>query len=178
MPNANKQFRKLIASRVKKTASNKPSKKGETKRLMQLQVAEFIQQYPKVRSVYDSKHYKTASNYLQAEELMHIVFCKWLSIYYPSVFFMHPKNESKAGWVEQARKKMMGVKSGVSDLLLMHEGKDCFWLELKTPKGRIQPSQKEFIELQRTLGNKAEFAKTLNECVQYVEEWLETCKEE
>lgn len=169
--------RKSVAKRVKNANSggkSKAKKKPEKSRAeeMREQMAVFMEKYPKTIALYHNVHYKKAKNYLQAEELMQSVVCEFLRQYYPTVEFFHTKNEGKSATTDQARKKLMGVKRGVSDLLLQHEGKVDFWLELKTPTGAKQREQIEFIKLQRKLGKKAEFANTLNKAVELIEDWI------
>jgi hypothetical protein len=58
--------------------------------------------------------------------------------------FFHVPNGGSRGRVEAAIFKAMGVRAGVSDLILVHAGK-IFALELKAPGGRASEAQMEFL---------------------------------
>ena len=58
--------------------------------------------------------------------------------------FFHVPNGGSRGKVEGAIFKSMGVRAGVSDLILVHAGK-IFALELKAPGGRATESQLTFL---------------------------------
>lgn len=58
--------------------------------------------------------------------------------------FFHVPNGGKRQPREAALFKAMGVRAGVSDLILVHAGK-IFALELKAEKGRASEAQMEFL---------------------------------
>src|SRR5665213_414913 len=58
--------------------------------------------------------------------------------------FWHTPNGGRRNVREAARFKAMGVRAGVSDLILVHDQK-IFALELKSPGGRASEKQLEFL---------------------------------
>lgn len=56
------------------------------------------------------------------------------------------------------RLKAEGAKAGVSDLLLplSRQGFSSFWLEMKSPDGRLTKEQREWLEKMRLAGHRAE----------------------
>jgi hypothetical protein len=60
---------------------------------------------------------------------------------------------------EAARLRAEGVKAGVSDLLfpIPRQGKAGLWIELKAPKGRPTPAQREWLEKMSAAGYVAEW---------------------
>ena len=62
----------------------------------------------------------------------------------PGLVFFHPANGGKRTPREAALFKAMGVRAGVSDLILVHESK-IYALELKAEKGRASEAQMEFL---------------------------------
>lgn len=61
----------------------------------------------------------------------------------PGLVFFHVPNGGSRGPIEGAIFKGMGVRAGVSDLILVHAGK-IFALELKAPGGRASEAQMAF----------------------------------
>ena len=88
--------------------------------------------------------------------------------------FLHPNNnvrrKGKAGIIQGALGKAMGVLAGASDLLLFHSGQ-FFALELKSDKGRISPEQDEFLAAVRNAGGMAWCAKGLDEALITLRHW-------
>jgi hypothetical protein len=62
----------------------------------------------------------------------------------PGVVFIHVPNGGKRRPIEAAIFKALGVRAGVSDLLLWHDGKS-FALELKAEGGRASEAQRQFL---------------------------------
>lgn len=61
----------------------------------------------------------------------------------PGLVFFHVPNGGRRKPIEAAIFKSMGVRAGVSDLILLHVGK-MFALELKAPGGRATEAQMAF----------------------------------
>ena len=55
--------------------------------------------------------------------------------------FWHTPNGGKRSPSEGARFKRMGVKAGIPDMFLLHDGQLCA-IEIKTKGGRVEASQK------------------------------------
>src|ERR1035437_2212601 len=62
----------------------------------------------------------------------------------PGVVFIHVPNGGQRRLIEAAIFKALGVRAGVSDLLLWHDRKS-FALELKAEGGRATEAQKQFL---------------------------------
>ena len=60
---------------------------------------------------------------------------------------------------EAARLKAEGAKAGVSDMLLplRRQGFGSFWLEMKAPGKKPTPAQREWLDLMREAGYRAEW---------------------
>ena len=69
-----------------------------------------------------------------------------------SVLWFHPMNEGKRGYRGQADFVRGGALPGLSDFVLIWGGKVGF-IELKAPKGRLSPAQKDFRERCAALGH-------------------------
>jgi len=73
-----------------------------------------------------------------------------------------------------AKLKREGVMSGVSDLFFAypvgnHSG---LWIEMKTPKGRVQPSQKEFMSRMQSVGYEAKIARSAAEGLEIIDAYI------
>lgn len=162
-------------------AGTTPKKKGKKfpyespgVKKMREHIAQFAQRYPKILQYFSNvnPHYRKAWKYFYQEDLFQIAVCAWLREYFKGVEILHPKNEGKARHVEQAKKVLMGVEKGASDLLLQKEGLKDFWMELKVKPNSPTKDQKLFIEKQRNLGNMAEIAYNLQEVESMVKGWI------
>lgn len=76
------------------------------------------------------------------------------------ILWFHIANERKGGkanigWIK--RLKRIGLKPGVPDYFIMTES-DILFLEVKTPTGRLSPSQKDFAIILETMGREHNFA--------------------
>ncbi len=66
--------------------------------------------------------------------------------------------------------KGLGVKAGIPDLILLHDGK-LFALELKTEKGRPSPAQLEMRDAINNAGGFAVIAYGLTQALKTLEIW-------
>jgi hypothetical protein len=62
----------------------------------------------------------------------------------PGLVYFHVPNGGSRGKVEASIFKAMGVRAGVSDLILVHESK-IYALELKAEGGRASEAQMQFL---------------------------------
>lgn len=75
------------------------------------------------------------------------------------------------GWrnpVVAAKLKAEGVRSGVSDLIILHAGKTYF-VEIKTATGRQSDTQREFEQKVRALGFEYTIWRGLGDAINFVE---------
>jgi len=107
---------------------------------------------------------------------------KWLRKNYPDVVICYNRLENKKNMVEIIDDKRMGaVIKGTPDLTLMLDEKNItyiFYLELKTLKGKLQQSQKEWWDnFKPTLNKKGEIAYGLQEAQKKIKQWLDFVKD-
>jgi len=96
----------------------------------------------------------------------------------PGLVFWHTANGVKLGGkinakgiaIQGARLKGLGWRSGVSDIIAVHDGK-IFALELKAPGGRPTEAQLEFIDDMRNAGAFTCIAEGLDEAIRTIETW-------
>lgn len=81
------------------------------------------------------------------EDNLQVSCIRYLRLQYPDSLFFHVPNGGKRNPREGARFKKMGVLAGVSDILILDpkNGYNGLCVELKTPKGAIQKTQKDFM---------------------------------
>lgn len=80
----------------------------------------------------------------------------------PNVIFFHAANGEKRDKVTGAKLRMMGVKAGVSDLVIVVQGRVTF-LELKIPGGYQSAEQVAFEALCERNGSPYQVAASLEE---------------
>ena len=88
----------------------------------------------------------------------------------PGLVFFHPPNGGYRRPVEAAILKGLGVRAGVSDLLLWHDGK-CFALELKSAGGRATEAQLAFLADMEKAGAYTALAEGLDRALRTLEVW-------
>lgn len=101
-------------------------------------------------------HYNVAAKYLGPEDILHIAICAYIAEYHPALKVTHTPNEGKAGHVGQAKKKLMGVQSGVSDLIIEKPGTmQKLYLEVKVAPNKPTVEQLAYLEFQSKCGHMA-----------------------
>lgn len=79
---------------------------------------------------------------------------RWFSLQFPKFepFLIHIPNEGKRSWKTGKKLLAMGMRRGAPDLVLLIPNRTYPFLciEMKTPKGRQSPEQKEY-EMQMTM---------------------------
>jgi beta-phosphoglucomutase-like phosphatase (HAD superfamily) len=88
----------------------------------------------------------------------------------PGLVYFHVPMGGKRSRVEAAIMKGLGVKAGVSDLILLHRGK-MHALELKADKGKPTPAQEAFLEAVKAAGGHAVWATGLDEAIYTLQFW-------
>jgi hypothetical protein len=88
----------------------------------------------------------------------------------PGLVFTHPANGGYRTKIEGAIFKSLGVRAGVSDLLLWHAGR-FFALELKAPGGRATDAQREFLADMEKAGGFTCLAEGLDAALHALETW-------
>ena len=86
------------------------------------------------------------------------------------VLWWHTPNGGRRSPVEAAIFSGFGVRAGVSDLILLRDGR-VFALELKTERGRPTAAQLQFISEFRAAGGEASIANGLDQALHTLETW-------
>ena len=87
------------------------------------------------------------------------------------VVFFHPANGGWRHHVEAARFVGLGVKPGVSDLILLRGGL-FHALEIKAhAKSKVSKAQKKFVADVRNAGGRADIGFGLDDCLHKLEAW-------
>jgi hypothetical protein len=93
----------------------------------------------------------------------------------PGLVWWHSPNGARLAGrrgaaVAGAALKAMGMRPGVSDLILLHGGQP-FALELKADKGRVSEAQEQFLSDFENAGGKGSIAYGLDEAITVLESW-------
>ena len=89
----------------------------------------------------------------------------------PGAFCFACPNGMVSDHVSVARMKDAGLFPGVADLVVILPSKEAAFLELKTPTGRLQPSQKDFKTLCARYDLKYAIARSLDEAIEVLTKW-------
>lgn len=76
------------------------------------------------------------------EDALQMAVMEYLEFF--PVFAFHPKNSGWKSIQTAVRDKKLGIKAGVADIVIMWKGSNIGFIELKTEKGKLSDSQKEF----------------------------------
>jgi hypothetical protein len=88
----------------------------------------------------------------------------------PGLVYFHVPNGGSRGKIEAARFKAMGVRAGVSDLILIHDRK-IFALELKKKGGRASIEQLTFLSEADAAGAYTALAEGLDAALATLDAW-------
>ena len=78
------------------------------------------------------------------------------------------KTEGGGVYLPQVRRFDTGLPKGFSDLFGLCPGGQAFFIEVKTPTGRIRPEQITFLNRMRELGANAGIARSVNDAIRIV----------
>lgn len=76
---------------------------------------------------------------------------RWFRLFYPNALIFAIPNGGSRNIVEAKNLKAEGVLAGVADLQVIDKNK-TFFIEMKTKKGRQQPTQKDFEDKVKSFG--------------------------
>ena len=88
----------------------------------------------------------------------------------PGLVFFHVPNGGARSKAEGAIFKAMGVRAGVSDLILLHSNR-FFALELKAIGGRASPEQRDFISEADAAGAHTALVEGLDAALATLKSW-------
>jgi hypothetical protein len=80
-------------------------------------------------------------------------------------FWFAVPNAGKRSFAVATRMRKEGMQAGVADLCVMLSGGRTIWLELKTPKGRQSPAQKNFQNICNRLSHVYILARSFDEAI-------------
>ena len=100
---------------------------------------------------------------------------RWFRLTFPKYIIFSIPNGGSRNVVEAANLKKEGALAGASDLMVIADHRVLF-VEMKTPKGRQQESQKEFQHRVEVLGHRYVVCRSLDDFMQKVKDWLGTKK--
>jgi hypothetical protein len=89
----------------------------------------------------------------------------------PGAIVWHTPNAAKRGLVEGNVFRRCGTRAGIPDLLALRPGGPLCGLELKAPKGRLSPAQRETIAALKTAGACVEVCNNLDDALRCLEQW-------
>ena len=113
---------------------------------------------------------------LGPEDRIQIAILDYLEAVAPHLLVFSVPNEGKRSYTTARRHKLLGMVAGVPDLVLCHEGQALFF-EVKSPKGRLQPTQREFIETATKAGAKAAVVRSIDDVRAALAAWGVPTKE-
>lgn len=82
--------------------------------------------------------------------------------------FWHTPNGGKRNVREAVKLKAMGTKRGISDLILSWRDGRMAYIELKSPKGKLELDQEIFLSDMKLAGHATCVAKSFDECVDFL----------
>lgn len=121
---------------------------------------------------------KKGQKHDKPEERMQIEFFSQVPIFFPKLpnklLFAVPNGGSR-NIVEAKNLKAQGVKSGVSDVLLLisKKGYSCLCMEFKTPVGKQSDEQIEFEKQAEIAGNKYVVVRSVKEAIDIMKWYME-----
>lgn len=184
MNNFKTQIAQKYAKQYSATAKTKQPRKlpieSENVQKIRTQIQDWIIQYKLVKLTQlftmQNSYYKASYKYMQPEEYLHIFCYQFLKTYHSKdVFVWHTENEGKRNTVRKCISQMMGLTEGVSDLIIQRKGVENYPLlivELKIKGNYPTTAQKEFLELQTSLGNDCHVIYDFPSFVEVFNKWL------
>lgn len=98
---------------------------------------------------------------------------KWFQLQYPRYkrLLFHVPNGGYRTATTARNMKLEGVVAGVADLILLVPSRTCHGLciEMKTPKGRQTPRQKQWQEAVKAMGYRYEIARSIEEFMNIID---------
>jgi hypothetical protein len=131
----------------------------------------------------DGKAGKPTRKPVQREAAIQSEFFRVFPLKFPHIpnklLFAVPNGGSR-NKLEAANLKRQGVKAGVADVILQVPAKwyNCLCLEFKTPSGKQSPEQQEFQRQIELAGGKYIVARSVQEALEEVDNYLNDGKHE
>jgi len=108
------------------------------------------------------------------EDQIHRAIVSYLRVVLPDALLSHARNEGnrrgKAGVIDGARGKSLGVCPGYPDLVMYWQGEVIHW-EIKTPKGRLSAAQKAVRDRIEREGHAYAVVRSIDDVKERLEVW-------
>jgi hypothetical protein len=110
----------------------------------------------------------------QEDSIMTVIF-DWVRIHKFDNFIFHIANERRTSPQAGALLKRMGVKAGVSDIFIARpsRGYHGMFMEIKSEKGKVSPSQKAFLHNMKMEGYEVAVAYGADEAIAWIQAYLD-----
>ncbi|MDE6338672.1 MAG: VRR-NUC domain-containing protein [Muribaculaceae bacterium] len=107
------------------------------------------------------------------EHQLQVACVRWFNYQYPRLrgCLVATPNAGRRSIVTGARFKAEGLTAGVADLSLYYKGKTLF-IEMKTPKGRQSPSQKEWQQTIEAQGFRYVICRSFEDFTKLINEYI------
>ena len=86
--------------------------------------------------------------YLTQENKFQRAVAQWLDMQHPNLLWWHTPNEGKRSNFERWLAKILGMRAGVSDIVILQPNKSFHGIvmELKVGKNKCTPAQSKFLQ--------------------------------
>lgn len=105
------------------------------------------------------------------EDILQMQIARFLKVAAPDLLWWHTPNGGTRKIGEARKLKDMGVLAGVPDMTFILPGGLVAFIELKAPKGRLEPSQKAFAEAAIKAGAAWAVCRSLEEVEATLRSW-------
>lgn len=105
------------------------------------------------------------------ETRLHIAIVEYIRWTAPELLVFHSPNEGLRAKAEAAKLKAMGLLAGIPDLAIIAPGGRVFFLEVKTPAGRLSPEQIAVHDHLVALGTPCAVARSIDDARRAFEVW-------
>lgn len=108
---------------------------------------------------------------LGAEDKLQIQILDYLEAVLPNALCFHVGNGGKRSITEGRRFKLLGVTAGIPDLFLAIGDGRVYALEVKAPKGRVSPEQREIMDRLHHLGVECAVVRSIDDVRLALKAW-------
>ena len=108
--------------------------------------------------------------HLTKEDLLQNSIIRYIDLQYPDVYYFHVPNEGKRTYFERFNAKVLGIKSGVSDLFLFCTNKMLI-LEVKQGKNKPTKNQQDFLDKMCEFGFNATWCNSFDSAKKIIDKW-------
>jgi VRR-NUC domain len=108
---------------------------------------------------------------VNAEARIQAAIVEWARVVAPDILIFSIPNGGLRSKAEAARMKWTGVVAGVPDLCVIAPSGRAFFIEVKTPGGRLSPEQHAIFDHLVTLGTPAAIVRSIDDARLAFAEW-------